>query len=267
MAVHGHGGMRQEGFRVGGMGKHRSAIQVADARRFKPYRNDLTIDIHQMEIALRRLRAFVREGLEEELDLDATIDATARNAGELEIITRPPRRTNTRVMLMMDVGGSMDPYAYLVSRLFSAATKANHFKELKCYYFHNCVYGRVYETEHFAKPIFIKDLLREYDKKHKLIMVGDALMAPYELLQQGGIISYEERNELPGIAWLMMLKQHYNSSVWLNPEPDGYWTGNTIEQIREIFDMFPLTVNGITDAMATLVRDRKDSNRSFGLML
>lgn len=251
-SAYGHGGAKRPGIRVGGPGRHRSAIQVADARRYRPYRSDLTIDVHQMGMALRRLRAFAREGVEQELDLEATIDETAKNAGELEIITRPLRRPNLRVILMMDVGGSMDPYAYLVSRLFTAAKRANHFKELRCYYFHNCIYGRVFGTELLDKPVFIHDLLRECNKYYKLIIVGDALMAPYELLRQGGVISYNDSNTLAGIAWLYMLKQHFLRSVWLNPEPYHYWSESTIDYIRQVFDMYPLTLDGLSDAMVYL---------------
>ncbi len=157
----GHGGAARAGIRVGGPGGGRSAIRVADARKYRPYRGDLALDVRQMQIALRRLRAFVREGADEELDLEGTIDATAQNAGELEVVTRPPRRPNTRVVLMMDVGGSMDPYAHLVSRLFSATKRSTHFKDLRTYYFHNCIYGKVYSTERFDEPIRVPDLLHE----------------------------------------------------------------------------------------------------------
>ena len=143
----GRQGEGKEGVRVGGAGGNKSAVQVADARKYRPYRSDLALDVRQMEMALRRLRMWHREGGDEELDLDGTIDKTASNAGELEVVTRPPIRPNTRVILMMDVGGSMDPYVDLMNRLFSATKKATHWKELRTYYFHNCVYGRVYKTE------------------------------------------------------------------------------------------------------------------------
>ena len=165
---------------------------------------------------------------------------------------RPPSRPNTRVILMMDVGGSMDPYAQLMSQLFSATKRATHFKELRTYYFHNCVYGRVYKTERFDDPIWIQDLLHECGKQYKVIMVGDALMAPYELLRQGGAISMNDRNALPGIGWLMMLQQHFPQSIWLNPEPQGYWDGTTIDHVRKVYEMFPLTLEGLTQGMAHL---------------
>jgi hypothetical protein len=248
----GHGGQNPQGIRVGGAGGQRSAVQVADARRYRPYRNDLALDIRQIEMALRRVRAFIREGAEEELDIDESIARTAKNAGELEIATRPPSRPNTRVILMMDVGGSMDPYVQLMSRLFSAAKKATHFKELRTYYFHNCVYGRVYKTERFDEPTYVTDLLHDCGRHYKLVMVGDALMAPYELLRQGGAISLEDKNTMPGIAWLMMLQQHFRHSVWLNPEPPAYWDGTTIEYVKQVFEMFPLTLEGLSQGMTHL---------------
>jgi uncharacterized protein len=252
----GRQGEANEGVRAGGAGGNRSAVQVADARKYRPYRSDLALDVRQLEMALRRLRMFHREGGEEELDLDGTIDKTAQNAGELEVVVRPELRPNTRVILMMDVGGSMDPYVDLMGRLFSATKKATHWKELRTYYFHNCVYGRVYKTERFDDPVWIQDLLHECGRHYKLIMVGDALMAPYELMRQGGAIGLNDTNALPGIAWLTMLQQHFKSSVWLNPEPPTYWEGNTISAVRHVFEMFPLTLEGLTHSMQHLSRGK-----------
>jgi uncharacterized protein with von Willebrand factor type A (vWA) domain len=252
----GRQGEGKEGVRVGGAGGNKSAVQVADARKYRPYRSDLALDVRQMEMALRRLRMWHREGGDEELDLDGTIDKTANNAGELEVVVRPPIRPNTRVILMMDVGGSMDPYVDLMNRLFSATKKATHWKELRTYYFHNCVYGRVYKTERFDDPVWVQDLLHECGRHYKLIMVGDALMAPYELMRQGGAIGINDSNALPGIAWLTLLQQHFKSSIWLNPEPPTYWDGNTISAVRQVFDMYPLTLEGLTQSMQQLSRGR-----------
>lgn len=252
----GHSGAAREGIRAGGAGGNRSAIQVAGERRYRGYRDDVALDVRQMAVALRKLRAFAREGAEEELDLEGTIDATAANAGELEIVLRPPRRSNTRVILLMDVGGSMDPYAHLVSRLFTAAKKATHFRELRCYYFHNCVYGRVYEDAMFTKPIRVRDLLADAGPHYKLIVVGDALMAPYELLAAGGALDLGEDNRIEGIVWLMMLQDHFERSCWLNPEPRKYWGGNTIEYVAQIFEMFPLTLEGLGEAVQHLTKGR-----------
>jgi uncharacterized protein with von Willebrand factor type A (vWA) domain len=248
-------GAHPTGVRVGPKGGGRSAMAVADARVYRPYRSDLVLDVRQIEVALRKLRAFHREGAELELDLEGTIDATAKNAGELEVILRPPRRPNVRVLLLMDVGGSMDPYANLVSQLFSAAKRASNFRELKTYYFHNCVYGRVYETESFAEPVRIRDLLLHCTREWKLVMVGDAAMHPAELL--GGGDWYAGRDELGGeamhgIRWMQLLSDHFDKSVWLNPDPPNYWRGGTAEMLGGVFQMFPLTLEGLGDAMAHL---------------
>jgi uncharacterized protein with von Willebrand factor type A (vWA) domain len=253
----GHSGKaNRPGIRVGGKGGGRSAIEVAQKRAWQGYRDDLTLDVRQMQVALRKLRAFAREGADMELDLDGTIDATAKNAGELEVVVRPPRRPNTRVILAMDVGGSMEPYAHLVSRLFSAASKATHFKELRTYYFHNCVYGHLYKDERFQDAIKVRDLLAECGPHHKLVMVGDALMAPYELMSAGGSLDLGEDRKVEGVQWLMMMQRHFEKSMWLNPEPEKYWSGNTIEYVRRVFDMFPLTIAGLGDGVQHLVRGK-----------
>lgn len=250
----GHSGAKRKGIRVGGKGGNRSAVKLADARMYRPYRKDLTLDVRQMTVALRKLRAFAREGGEEELDLEGTIDATAKNAGDLEIVTRPPRRPNTRVILCMDVGGSMDPYAHLVSRLFSAASKSTHFKELRCYYFHNCIYGFLYTSDNFMERVRVQDVLAECNKNYKLIVVGDALMAPYELMMSGGSLELGDDRSLEGINWLQRLVEHFPRSVWLNPEPPQYWRGNTIEAIGQVFPMFPLTLEGLGESVGRLTR-------------
>jgi uncharacterized protein len=249
----GRGGFNPAGLQVGPRsGGGRGSIQTADARKYKPYRSDVVLDVRQIEVALRKLRAFVREGALEELDIDGTIDATARNAGELEIKTRPPRRPNTRVILMMDVGGSMDPYAHLMSQLFSAAKRATHWRELRTYYFHNCIYGRVYKTEGFENPVIVPDLINECGKHYKLVLVGDASMAPYELLGAPGFGGDSSR--APGVAWLMALRQHFERSVWLNPDGVGEYSHPTVDAIRSIFPMFALTLEGLGQAVGELIR-------------
>lgn len=249
----GQAGKAASGLSTGSSGGGRSAINVADARSYKGYRSDVALDIRQLEVALRRLRAFVREGAEVELDIDRTIDETARNAGEIEVVTRPPSRPDTHVILMIDVGGSMSPYTTLMSRLFSATKKATHFKELRTYYFHNCVYGRVYETDRFTDPKWVRDVMKECAGHYKLIMVGDAYMAPFELGQRGKGAA-DDMSPLSGLEWLDILHNHYPRSVWLNPEPLSRWRGTTIEDIGRVFEMYPMTVDGLTDAMAFLNR-------------
>jgi hypothetical protein len=249
----GRGGLHPSGMQVGGPSGGRSALQSADARMYRPYRSDVVLDVRQIEVALRKLRAFAREGAPQELDIEASIERTARNAGELEVVTRAPRRPNTRVILMMDVGGSMDPYTHLVSQLFSAAKRATHWKELRTLYFHNCVYGRVYRTEGLREPLGVRELMAECGPHYKLVFVGDALMAPYELF---GTWRASSDEPLEGLAWLVLLRNHFERTVWLNPEPARMWRGNTIELIAEQVPMFPLTLEGLSDAVAELVRGR-----------
>jgi len=256
-SMFGKGGQAKKGARTAGQVEHRSAVALAGERHYRAYRTDLTIDTRQAGVALRKLRAFVREGAAEELDLEGTIDATAKNAGELDVRVRAPRRPNTRVILMMDVGGSMDPYADLVSRLFSAASKASHFKELRSYYFHNCVYGEVYKDAHFNERVRVDRLLHECGPHYKLVVVGDALMAPHELLSGEDFLSLKEGDRSAGLAWLDHLSRHFHRSCWLNPEPVGYWTGNTIEYVRRVFEMFPLTIDGLGQAVTHLTNGRQ----------
>jgi uncharacterized protein with von Willebrand factor type A (vWA) domain len=243
----------QRGIRVGGAGGGKSAVRVAGARHFKEYRDDLVLDVRQLGMALRKLRAFTREGQADEVDIDKTIDLTARNLGELEVAIRPPRKSNTRVILMMDVGGSMDPWALLVSRLFSAAKKATHFRELRIYYFHNCVYGRVYKSAKFTDPITVSQLFTETDRRYKLIVVGDAMMAPWELMSVSG---WGDDEGVEGVGWMMRLREHYSSSIWLNPEPPSAWWQSTVDVLRRVFPMYPLTLEGLGEAVQTLIRAR-----------
>ena len=251
----GAGGKHETGLRVGPQGGGKSAIGVADARKYRAYRNDLVLDTRQMVVALRKLKSFVREGLEEELDIEETIDATAKNAGELEIVTRPPRRPNTRVILMMDVGGSMDPHIRVVSELFSAAKRATNFRELRTYYFHNAIYGRVFETERFRDPIPISDIVRQCDgERYQLILVGDAAMHPGELHSDGPWYRASSSGEATtALGWFHVLSDHFRRSVWLNPDKPQYWYG-TVQEIKTVFPMFPLTMEGLTDAMKKLSR-------------
>ena len=263
---HGQAGAAEAGLSTGSSGGGRSAINLADARGYRGYRSDLTLDVRQFEVALRRLRAFVRQGIADELDIDATVDATARNFGDIDVVTRPQRRPDTHLLLMVDVGGSMYPYSQLISQLFSATRSATHFADLQTFYFHNCVYGRVYETERFAEPIWLHDLFARYDSRYQLVMVGDALMGDYELHMRSPSgptlpgaaaplqVGWGGVRGVSGLEWLRMLADHYRRSVWLNPEPAGRWRGTTIATIAEVFDMYPMTVAGLTDAMAALGR-------------
>ncbi len=249
----GNSGKHPTGMRVGS-GGGRSAMAVADERRFKEYRRDVVLDVRQIDMALRGLRRLGREGAEEELDLDETVDATCRNAGDIDIVFRPPRRNRVKVVLLMDVGGSMDPHSELMSRLFTAASRSGRFAKFRSYYFHNCVYNTIYEDALFRKGLPVADLLANSDRDEKLVVVGDALMHPAELLDPGGSMYLSTQNRASGIEWLRRLSTHFRSSAWLNPEPERFWSGTTIEVIASVFGMWPLTLDGLASSVRYLVR-------------
>ena len=249
----GTGGKNPNAMRVGG-GGGRSAMAVADERRFREYRRDVVLDVRQIDVALRGLRKLGREGAIEELDLDETIDKTCKNAGEIDIVFRPPRRNRVKVLLMMDVGGSMDPHSELMSRMFTAASRSGRFAKFRSYYFHNCVYNTVYEDAEFRKPVQVADLIAGSDRDEKLVMVGDALMHPAELLDPGGSMYLYAQSRASGHEWLRRLAAHFRSAAWLNPEPDRFWSGTTIEVIASVFGMWPLTLDGLAAAVRYLVR-------------
>ena len=250
---HGAGGTNPAGIKVGEAPGGRGALEVAGERRFKDLRSDVTLDTRHIEVALRRLRAFVREGAIDELDIEGTIDETARNAGELTLKLRPPRRSNLRVLLLLDVGGSMDPHAEVCERLFSAAKRATHFKELRTFYFHNCIYGRVYQTASLNRGVDVLQLLQECDPSWRLIIVGDASMSPWELQSAGSRWSWTEDSGASGLAWLAHLGQHFPHAAWLNPERENSWFG-TAEVIRRVFRMHRLSQDGLLEAVHQLMR-------------
>ncbi len=253
----GHGGSHPSGVRVGGSGGQRSAVQVASARNFKKYRHDQVLDTRTISVALKKLRRLTRHHVNLELDIDESIDETCRNAGELTLKFTPPRKNEARVLLLMDTGGSMDPYSHLVERLFSAAHGLQHWKSFEAYSFHNCVYEALEpgREDHPDDPgIMTAELLMERPKETYLIIVGDAYMAPSELLNPWGAIHYYHNNQTPGIAWLHRLKRRFPRAVWLNPIAERGWQGWTIKMIREVFAMFPLTLDGIEGAIDELVK-------------
>jgi uncharacterized protein with von Willebrand factor type A (vWA) domain len=252
----GHSGQHPSGFRIGGGGGGRSAIQIAEQRQFRNYRHDVTLDIRQIEVALKGLRQFNRTGPEDELDLDKTIDATAKNAGDIEMIWKRSRKNKVKLLLLMDAGGSMDPFAHLCSLLFSAAHRSTHFKDFQYFYFHNCVYDYVYKDIERREAITIDHLLQNTEPDYKLILVGDAWMAPSELNSVYGAIYYYERNHKPGIVRLKQIADHFSHCVWLNPESTTYWNEPTITMVRKIFPMFELTIEGLQQAVKKLIVKR-----------
>jgi hypothetical protein len=250
----GQQGQHPTGMRLGGDGGQRSAVQVAQERHYENYRRDRTLDTRQIQVALKKLRHLKRLGVEEELDLEATIDQTCRNGGEIDIIFCPPRQNHARVLLLMDAGGSMLPYTALVEGLFSAAHKATHFKDLQYYYFHNCIYAQVYSDIRLHKSVSTASLLQILDADYKVILVGDAYMAPEELLDPGGALYYYHYNDTPGITWLRRIQEHFRACVWLNPLPEGQWHRTTITLVRQVFPMYELTLDGLERGIKQLVR-------------
>jgi len=252
----GHGGYNPEGVRIGGEGRHGRAIKVWERREFKDLDSTRELGTRNIKVALRRLRRFAREGAAHELDLDATIDGTARQ-GWLDIHMRPERHNAVKLLLFLDIGGSMDGHVRLCEELFSAARA--EFKHLEHFYFHNCIYEGVWKENrrrHAERtPTF--EIMHKFGHDHKLVIVGDAAMSPYEITHAGG--SIEHMNEEPGALWIERLATTYPAAVWLNPTPVPYWghTHSTVMLKQLMHDrMYPLTLDGLDDAMRELSRKR-----------
>ncbi len=257
----GHSGYHPAGVRIGGESVNRSAVKVAAARAYRDFRSDETLNTRQFELALRRLRLFSTavEGERDVLDLDATVEATGRNAGRLELVWTRGRKNNIKLLILMDSGGSMNPYQRLCSRLFNAANKSTHFRDLQFYYFHNCVYEVIFKDPFCIRKNSLStyEFLRRYGPDYRLIMVGDASMAASELLMPYGALDWGAENEEPGLTWLQRLAGHFEHSVWLNPIPKDHWEmvegARTIGLIREVFPMFELTLDGLHAAIKKLM--------------
>jgi uncharacterized protein with von Willebrand factor type A (vWA) domain len=250
----GHSGAHPGGIRVGGEGGGGSAVQVAAERRYREHRRDVVLDTRQLSVALKKLRALERTGPAEELDLEGTIDRTAREGGELELVFEPPRENRLALLLAMDIGGSMWPYRELVDLLFSAAHGARHFKRFDHVYFHNCIYERVYSDARFRGPIPLKDLFLRFDRETRLVLVGDAHMYPGEITDRFGAIDWTERNEQPGAVYLRRIREHFRRCAWLNPMRRESWSAPSIRLIRGIFPMYPLTVQGVDELAKDLAK-------------
>ena len=248
----GHGGHHPSGVRIGGAGGGRSAVQVASERRFRNLRSDRILDTRQIGVALRRLRVLGRDVGPEELDLDETIDQSARNAGDIELVFRPPRKNRVKLLLLMDVGGSMDPHVELCERLFSATHAAQHFKHFEHRFFHNCVYEKLYTDISRWQGEPTAHVLKQLDRTWSVIFVGDAWMAPWELVRASGAVDYFHDNREAGLTWLQRIRSRCPDSVWLNPEPHRIWNAPTIHLIRQVFPMFELTLDGLTEATDVL---------------
>jgi uncharacterized protein with von Willebrand factor type A (vWA) domain len=250
----GHGGYHPEGIRIGGESAgNRTAIKVWENREYRNLDDTVELGTRNIKIALRRLRRFAREGAEDELDLDGTIAGTARNAGWLDIKMRPERHNKVKVLLFLDIGGSMDDHIKVCEELFSAAK--SEFKHLEYFYFHNCIYDYVWKDNRrrHGERFPLWDVMHKYGEDYKVVVVGDATMSPYEILQPGGSVEYS--NEEAGAVWLQRMLDTWPRAVWLNPEPERLWDyRHSIELIRTIFNsrMFPLTLAGLERAMREL---------------
>ena len=249
----GHGGKNPQGIRIGGKGGNKSAVKVWDQRAYRDYDDTQELGTRNIKVALRRLRKFAREGHDLELDLPDTIRSTAANAGWLDIKMIPERHNNVKVLLLMDVGGTMDEHIQRVEELFSAVK--SEFKHLEFYYFHNCVYDHMWKNNkrRYAEKFPTLDIIRKYNKDYKLIFVGDAIMSPYEILQPGGSVEYN--NEEAGAEWLQRLTHAFPKFAWINPEPQGVWQyRQSISIIQQLMGqrMYPLTLKGLEDTMRLL---------------
>jgi uncharacterized protein len=252
----GNGGYNPEGVRIGGESNHGRAIKVWEARAFRNLDSTRELGTRNIKLALRRLRRFAREGAADELDLDATVAGTARQ-GWLDVRMRPERHNAVKLLLFLDVGGSMDPFVTLCEELFSAAT--SEFKNLEFFYFHNCLYEGVWKDNRrrFSERKPTDEILRTYGPDHKVVFVGDASMSAYEISQPGG--SVEHFNDEPGAVWLQRVLDAYPAAVWLNVLPEAHWDySRSIAMIRAQFNdrMYPLTLPGLDSATRELSRRR-----------
>ncbi len=247
-------GYNPEGIRIGQDGsRHRKAVKVWDRREFRNLDDDVEVGVRNIQVALRRLRKFARQGAATELDLPGTITATARNAGYLDLQLVPERHNAVKVLLLLDIGGSMDDHVRSCAELFSACR--SEFKHLESFYFHNCIYEALWRdnSRRFKDRTSTLDVLRTYPADYKLIFVGDAAMSPYELIQRGG--SVEHWNEEPGAVWLQRVLSVYPHAVWLNPLQESVWQHyDSVRMVHQLVGgrMFPLTLAGLDSAIREL---------------
>lgn len=262
VSVFGNSGFSPRGIRVGGEGGKRRAFQVASERKFRDFRQDNTLDTRQFQMAFRRLRQFSAKAEEAktEFDIDGTIRETCDNAGKLKVVYDRPRKNTVKVLLLMDSGGSMDYYSRLCSMLFQAVSKSNHFKDLQVFYFHNCIYSKIYTDPQLRPKSVIPTewILKNLSSEYKVIIVGDAQMEPSELLDPS-YYNYGARDNITGIEWLTRFREKYPHLVWLNPSERPYWGGwwaKTYDIIRKDFDMYDLSIDGLNAALKKLMVNR-----------
>ncbi|WP_411822633.1 VWA domain-containing protein [Leptospira sp. 'Mane'] len=259
----GNSGFNQNGLSIGGdmEGKGpRTGVGLWTERNYRAYREDEILDTRSIQIALKEIRVLQKEG-RKEINIDKTVKRTCENAGDIEIIEERTRKNALRLVLILDIGGSMTPHSERVSKLFSASRSLYHFKEVHNFFFHNIFHDRLYETHEFSKSISLKHFEEKFRKNTKLIFVGDAYMAPYELMSAPyNPYSYhrdspEEKNRKrkSGLDSLKELIEKFPDSIWLNPEPKKFWTAPTIQAIEDVVSMYPLTIDGIRKSVRKLL--------------
>ncbi|MFT6978021.1 MAG: hypothetical protein ACJAZA_001740 [Shewanella psychromarinicola] len=247
-------GYNPEGIRVGqDKNRNNSAVKVWDKREFKNFDQDRELGTRNIKLALKKLRKFARTGASEQLDINTTINSTAKNGGMLDVHMEPERHNAVKVLMFFDIGGSMDDYIHTCEELFSAAH--SEFKHLKFFYFHNCVYDQVWQdnSRRFDKTIDLEEIIRTFSADYKVIFVGDATMGPYEIIAKGGCV--EHWNEKPAVEYMNQLLSHFSKVAWLNPQPENHWPiHHSISIIQQLVDhkMYPLTVDGIGRAIKEL---------------
>lgn len=249
------------GVRVGGKTGYQSAFSVVGARKYKDFRDDRMLDNRQFQMAFRRLRQFSTklDVPKSELDIQGTIDKTCNNGGCLQIVMEKPRKNSVKLLLLFDSGGTMIPFSSLMNELFQAVNKSNHFKDVKCYYFHNCIYSKLYKTPECENGDWVDTewVFRNLDSDYKVIIVGDAAMAPEELYSDSG--NYRGPNGgLSGWEWLQLMKRHYKKMIWLNPKmaPQRAPWREAETAIKELLPMYKLTVEGLNQGMVRLMSNR-----------
>ena len=251
----GHSGRAKRGMRVGGQpgGGNRSAIMAAGERQWQQYRTDRTLAVRDFQVALKAVRSLAREG-PEQLDLDGTIKRTAQNAGDIDLHFERARNNRVHLVLLMDTGGSMTPHTTLVERLFTAASEMKGFKSFTAWSFHNAPYGWLYSNYDNYERQRIDEIIRTWTPQHRLVFVGDASMAPYELFHPMGSARWPGSGggTMSGLDWLRRMKAAAPASVWLNPDPMAWWDHPTVRGIGNLIPMFPLTVDGLRDAVRRL---------------
>lgn len=262
ISVFGNNGYSPKGIRVGGSSRHKTAFQVAGERHFRDFRNDNTLDTRQFQMAFRHLRQFSNriDAPKTEFDIDNTIKETSNNAGKLKIVYQKPRKNTVKVLLLMDSGGSVEYYSRLCSALFQSVSKSKHFKDLKVYYFHNSIYSKVYTEPNLRLSSAIPTdwILQNISSEYKVIIVGDAMMEPSELIS-GSYYDYGVRDSTPGIEWFERFKQKYPYIVWLNPAKRPQWSkywSYTYDILADVFAMYPLSVEGLESALKKLLVSR-----------